>query len=505
MLLLVASALVTTGLAAPHASTSAQGLLAAVEAHLSHEGPDACLTPLVNELKLRAAELTPAERAWATSALMPWKADLLDPVAPVRAAGEAPPAPFASEPCFSLGENRITSAHFAVEWDDGTISEATADNFLESLEEGYTVEVDELGWKAPLQNDDYLVLAYVQEGSYQGAYTTIESCGRGVVPYIVAYAGSFSNRSWAETMAVHEFNHALQFGYGYSWEFWWWEATATYIEGVVYPTSNWWASYVSGYSNNPHIAFNASDQNDRDIFWHMYGMGLWGAYLDEYVGGPDTVLATWESASGGTYSYGMRAAFADLGLDFDAAYTDFIVRNTVMDYADQGAIPGVDERASIDELPASDEIDGSTRPQGYGQTYIRFEKEAGEGDLVVSFEGEADVPWSVQLVEVTRDEIVRVVAAEIVDGVGTVTLEGFGAEDVVFVASPLKDGDTKYGFTWSAELVEPAVEEVVVDEVGDEEAPGGCGCASGGGPGAGIGLLLGLAAIARRRQGAPTR
>ncbi|MES2638716.1 MAG: hypothetical protein V4850_04520 [Myxococcota bacterium] len=519
MLLLVAAVLAAPGGAAPgspspagHVTpTSARALMAAVEDHLSHEGPDSCLTPLVNELKLRADELTPAERAWATSALMPWKSDLLAPVAPLRST-PPPPAAFASEPCFSLGENRITSAHFAVEWDTGTISEGTAEDFLAALEEGYTVEVDELGWKAPLQNDDYLVLAYVQDGNYQGAYTTVESCGRGFVPYMVAYAGSFSNRSWAETMAVHELNHALQFGYGFAWEFWWWEATATYIGGVVYPNADWWAYYASGYSNNPHLAFNASDQEDQDIFWHMYGMGIWGAYLDEYVGGPETILATWEAGegAGGTYTYGMADAFRDLDLDFDVAYTDFIVRNTVMDYADQDAIPNVDERAAIDNLPDSDEVDGSSRPQGYGQTYIRFEQEAGEGDLVVTFEGDEDVPWSVQLVEVTRDEILRVVVADIVDGVGTVTLPDFGAEDVVLVASPLKDGDTKYGFTWSAELVEPVVVEEDPEGTDGTETVGGkddddvevhAACStSGSGVGMGMSVLVGLAGLIRRRK-----
>ncbi|MDP2314012.1 MAG: DUF6055 domain-containing protein [Pseudomonadota bacterium] len=507
--------LVATALAAPAPVLATDGaplhdgvgaLLLAVEAHLSHEGPDACLTPLVAELRLRADELTPAERAWATQALMPWKRDFQDPVKPLRAT-PPPPAPdpgSASEPCFSLGANRITSDHFAVEWDDGTISESTAEGFLDSLEEGYAVEVDELGWKPPLQGNNYLVLAYVQPGSAQGAYTTIESCGRGLVPYIVAYAGSFSNRSWGETMAVHELNHALQFGYGFAWEFWWWEATATYVGGVVYPNSDWWAYYVTGYSENPHLAFNASDQNDQDIFWHMYGMGLWGAYLHEYQGGHDTVLATWEAAEGesGMYTYGMDDAFDDLELDFDAAYADFVVRNTVMDYEDQDAIPNVDERAEIDTLPDGDEVDGSSRPQGHGQTYIRFEKEAGEGDLVVEFSGDTDADWLVQLVEVSRTDVLRVVAADIVDGVGSVTMPGFGGNDVVLVASPLEGDDTRYGFTWSADVVEPApVADDPLDEGdGDGEVAAGCGCDTGGTPALGIGALLGLAALARRRR-----
>lgn len=483
-------------LPAAFAATSPDALLASLRDHLDHG--EGCLTPLVAEIKERADELTPAQRAEATRLLTPWKADLLAPVTPLRA---APPPPDATptEPCFSMGENRLTSAHFAVEWDGSTISEATATNFLDALEEGYEVEVG-LGWKEPMQGDDYLVLAYVQAGNYQGAYTTVDYCGGGMVPYIVAYAGSFSSRSWADTMAVHELNHALQFGYGFAWEFWWWEATATYIESQVYPTSNWWAYYVTGYSDNPELAFNASDQNDQDIFWHMYGMAIWGAYMDEYIGGHDAVLDTWEAADGersDTYGFGMRDAFEEMGLDFDAAYVDFIAKNVVMSYEAQRVLPEVAERDEVRALPASDEADGSQRPQGYGQTYTRIEKGAGEGDLVLSFDGDEDAPWSVQLVEVDGDAILRVVAADVVDGVGTVTLEDFGANDVVLVVSPLVDSDSRYGYTWSAEVVEP--EEVEDEPVDTKEASYACGTATGG-TSLGLGALLGIAAMVRRRR-----
>ncbi len=494
-------------LPAAFAATPPGDLLAQVQAHLDHG--EGCLTPLVAELVERADELSPEERRAATALLTPWKSDLRAPVTPLRTA-PPPPAALASEPCFSAGDNRVTSEHFAVEWDGDTISESTAQDFLDALEDGYRVEVEELGWKEPLQGDDYLVLAYVQENDrYQGAYTYYESCGRGIVPYIVAYSGSFSNRSWAETMAVHEFNHAIQFGYGFAWEFWWWEATATYIEGQVYPSSNWWAYYVEGYTANPYLAFNASNQDDSDIFWHMYGMAIWGAYIDEYLGGPDTVLATWEASDGergSSYSFGMQEAFEEIGLDFDTAYRDFIAKNVVMAYEAQAVLPDVDERDEIDELPVTEEVDGSTRPQGYGQTYTRIEADAGEGDLRVIFDGEPEVPWSVQLVEVSRNEILRVAEAEVVDGEGEVTLAGFGEEDVVLVVSPLVSDDSKYGYTFTAEIVEPPAEEGPDADGGAAASDGDgveehavCGATGAGVPGA-LGLLLGLATIVRRRR-----
>lgn len=497
MLLLLSSAL-----AAP---SSPAGLVTALEAHLDHAEGDvlpashSCLTPLVAELRERADELSPDERKRVTRAITPWKDDFLAPI-PTSRMAPPPAGSVPTEPCFSIGENRITNEHFAVEWDGDTISETTAQHFLDALEDGYDVEVDELGWEPPLQSDDYLLLAYVADGNSMSAYTTVEYCGSGFVPYMVAYDGSFQSLSWARTMAVHEFNHALQFGYGFAWEFWWWEATATYIESQVYPTANWWADSVRGYADNPQLAFNASDQQDADIFWHMYGMAIWAAYLDEYVGGPELVLATWDAADGerGTYSFGMEEALEELDLDFDTVYTDFITKNVVMQYEDQRVLPNVDERDEIDALPASDEADGRNSPEGYGQTYTRFEAGANDdvaGDLVVTFSGD-DVPWSVQLVEVSDDEVLRVAVGDIVDGEGTVTLEAFGEEDAVLVISPLVSGDDRSDYEWEAAMVEPPA-----PVASEAEVPTACACTTGASPaGVGIGGLLGIAALVRRRR-----
>ena len=88
-----------------------------------------------------------------------------------------------------------------------------------------------------------------RNNSYAGAYTTVEYCsGSGCMPYIVAYSGSFNSGNWWKTMACHELNHAIQFSYGFSHEFWWWEATATWIEEYVYPSFNDWADMTYVYS-----------------------------------------------------------------------------------------------------------------------------------------------------------------------------------------------------------------------------------------------------------------
>jgi hypothetical protein len=325
---------------------------------------------------------------------------------------------------------------------------------------------------------------------------------------MVAYEGSWSSMSWADTMAAHEFNHALQFGYGFAHEFWWWEATATYVEDSVYD-SDWWAYYITGYSDNPQIAMDASSQDDQDIFWHMYGMAIWGFYLDEYQGGLATVLGTWEAAERerGTYTFSQEEALGELGLDFRAAYLDFVARNVVMDYAQQRLFPDIDTVGSIDALPAEGGETGRQAPEGYGQNYVEIEEGLGEGDLVVTFAGEDSVEWALLLVEHDGSAILRTVESTFEGGAGEVVLEGYGEHPVGLVVTPLADSDSRRDYSYTAELRSPPEPEPddtgSADTDGGENADedgvginGGCACASAaGGEADRAGAMLAAAAL----------
>lgn len=487
-------------MAAPQDVARVQDMLA----HTHAAAEVGCMTGLVEDLRLRWPELASDERAEITRLLAPWKQDLFETPQMI-------PPPDATDTCGGQQmENRIVSEHFAVEWDEGVIDETKAQNFLNALEQGYTVEVEEMGWPVPNGNDQYLIPAYVVSGNYGGAYTTIESCGSvGYTPYIVAYAGSFSWGTWYQDMAVHEFNHAIQFSYGYSMEFWWWEATATWIQDHVYPNNNEWAGYVTGYSYNPHIAMGASDQQDYDIFYHMYGMSIFARYLEDYHGGPETVRATWEFAADqwGTYNTDAEEFVTGIGLDFQSIYLDFIARNVVMQYTDQYVLPDAETEDNVDSLPADGDSDNNSEPEGYGQNFIRFEAGAGSGTLEVSFSGDSDVAWGLVLAEVDNDEVLRTEQVVLEDGVGsgTISIDDFGEEDVVLIVSPLDTRTTGREYSWTAQIAAPPEDSGAPDSaaVDDGEKPGQagvCGCSTGSPVGA-VGLLSLL--LLRRRS--PTR
>jgi hypothetical protein len=478
-----------------------------------------CLTPLLAALHEQWEGFTPAERARISAVLAPPGSEMFAPVqerpAVVPRKGAPPPA---RDSCWSWSDNRLVGDHFVVEWEDG-VKESLAEQWLEDLEYSWEKEVDEHGWQAADGSDKYLLVAYIQNKRSGGAYTYIQSCGGSSIPYMVSGNDSWNDPDWGATMAAHEFNHMLQFSYGDAPEFWWWEATATWVEDYVFPDVNYWSSYVYGYTQAPWIAMSASDQQDQDIFYHMYGMAIFAFYLDNYQGGHDAIRATWEHAQSdrGRYDLSAEDMVVDLGLDWDAVYADFVSRNTVMDYDQQRLFPRVDLTDEVKELPANGKSASRSAPQGYGQNFVSFEKGMGTGDLVVHFEGDSRADWLVQLVESESKRVNRVVGGALKNGAGDVTLPDYGNEEVVLVVSPLTSSESDFEYSWTAELVAPAEEPGgdtgVAEEPGDLPGDGGnegdggvdagtasCGCTNGGSAAGAAALLAAVALAARRRR-----
>lgn len=487
-------------------------LMAAVDAPAKH----GCLTPLVAELKQHWSEFTPAERAHATAVLAPSRVDLFTP----NQLRTGPPPPPASDSCVGQQMNhRVVGTHFVVEWDAG-ITEATANTFLDALEHSYEVEVEDMGWLAPQGDGQYLLPAYVENQNTNGAYTYVQECHNEYMPYISTGKNSWQDPDWGDTMASHEFNHTLQFHYSFAPQLWWWEATATWIESYVYPSITEWSWYVQGYTENPQIAFSASDQQDQDIFYHMYGMALWAFYVDEYMGGQEKVREIWENSrrDHGTDDLTISDMMDELEVDWEAAFVDFTARNAVMDYNEHAILPAMKMVDTVDSFPAEGESSRSTKPQGYGENYVKFEKGFDDGTLTVNFTGDSNVDWSIQLVEATRSSVERSVVAHIEGGEGSVSMEDVGSNDVYLVMSPLKDKESEYSYSWSADVEassnpDPDSGESqdtgrsnggdVSDDGGEKISIGqACACASGSSPqwSFAAAALAGAVTMRRRRR-----
>ncbi|MFH1470072.1 MAG: DUF6055 domain-containing protein [Pseudomonadota bacterium] len=513
-----------------------EGLLAAFDAAvaspLDPERRPACLTGLVMDLKANWELLTPADQQRVAGFLAPWKGDGLSVRGALR--GDAPPAPPPAThdaPCFGhQSSNYRLTDHFSIEWESDADADLV-DAFAEALEHSFQREVNELGWTRPLGTDQYPMLAYLaHDDRYQGAYTTVDRCSNiGYVPYIVAYSGSWASASWADTMAAHEFNHTIQFSTSYAPEFWYWEATAIWMEEQVYPAANWWAYYVEAYTQRPDLGLTASDDRDQTLFYHMYGAAIFNFLLDNWFGGPDLVRQMWEDASHewSQYDYPVWENVEGIGLDWEEVYRTFLAANTVMDYTEHATFPTITRHEQVTSLPGEGASSASDEPQSLGANYIRFDDSlAAGGDLHVTIQVESGPEqWFVQLVSVEGSEVGEVVPIDVSSGEGDAWI-AFRGDDVYLVVSPWDDDAMGYhydwtsapswSYTWQAELGDGGTGDTGGDDTGYERIDDPpvrpedgeshvitppCSCATGHGPAGGVLLgLLALAGAAVRRQ-----
>ena len=103
-------------------------------------------------------------------------------------------------------------------------------------------------------------------------------------------ASVFSSHSELENIqvtAVHEFFHAIQFGYNCFERLWFMEATAVWSEDELYNNINDLYRYMPSWFANTNKPLDEEDS-------HMYGSFIFFQYLDEHLGGRSTIKHCWE-------------------------------------------------------------------------------------------------------------------------------------------------------------------------------------------------------------------
>jgi hypothetical protein len=141
-----------------------------------------------------------------------------------------------------------------------------------------------------------------------------------------------------ELTAVHEFFHAIQFGYDYGDDTWLLEGTATWIEDEVYgPVHEPYARFPYSPLRQPQVPIDLYSPTTP----YQYGSWVFWRFLEEYLSGnashvnPGVIRRVWELASGAPgarddYSIeAVDALLAEHGLAFPAFFRDFAVRNFI--------------------------------------------------------------------------------------------------------------------------------------------------------------------------------
>lgn len=491
----------------------AHAFLESVHDHGGEPGGWACRTGLARELTAVEAALPEGLRAEVAAALRPFtpgaaapaRRRLVDDTGETGDSGDRDPvgACFASEDDAAFWH---LTEHFAVGYEQSGDRDLAVD-FGTWLEEGLRIQVEELGWRPPDGLEDWRLPAWITREHSGGAYTSVQRCEGRDLPFIVAGHDGFSNPEWAREMASHELNHAIQFAHRGPQNFWFWEATATWMSHHS-PGTQAWTWYAGGYTQHPYIGLEHSDQRDQTVFYSMYGRLVWPLYLDAHVGGPDLVRDLWAANTdrGGPGHQAALMAEAAPELDVDTLFADFVVKLLYLDLPLGGRMAPVEPVATVSGFPSQGTLADAERPQPYGTAYLAFDPTRFEqGDLHVVLTLEPSVTWLVQVIEETAGQPSAVRAVDVADdGTAVIDVPGLQDHDRVWVAaSPTVTGTPRLGMpmSWTAELLNATpVNPFVFDGPADEE---GCGCRTGAPGPAGALALAGLALALRRRRRGP--
>ena len=277
--------------------------------------------------------------------------------------------------------------------------------------------------------------------------------------YIVVN-GSISYKQTMMATAAHEFFHAIQFTYPAidGWwssldNHWWVEATATWMEEIVYDDVNHYYPRVQAWLRNPELSLKYSG----NIYsGHEYGDALFIIYLtDVLLNNREFVRDVWEGDKSGIDALNDVLATDEYGnRDFEAAFKGFAALNAVADIGE--AAGGYEEgkqygRGAVTRkhgnYPVSSSISGNEAPQELGSNYIHFlPPNIDDNRLTIEFDGDDAANWSPMVLKVRSDgmgferEDLRVDPSF---KSGCHSIEGFGTvySEIFLIASVLVDPD----------------------------------------------------------------
>ena len=239
--------------------------------------------------------------------------------------------------------NFVASDNFIVKWGTG-VSESQAQDILDAFETAWEVEVEQMGYLQPTATEQYLFNVYIGDSgsgtpqSYGAAgYFSGDEEG---YPMIVIAKETVGSDFMAQTVA-HEFFHAIQ-GRVYRYNYdetkssaWYWEATANWAEGQVYPGRGSMAGFLIGYSFLPHLPvnyFNYPDSGSVDEY-HQYGAFIFPLHLSEIEADVELIWHSWNDP--GSEEDPMEVLdyyLQDYGTDINQSWLNHIAHMSVWDY-----------------------------------------------------------------------------------------------------------------------------------------------------------------------------
>lgn len=438
------------------------------------------------------------------------------------------------------------SANFAVKWGAAAaVDEAQVQVLLEGMEQAWSVQMVEMEHPEPYGTGTYLLNVYIEDtglvwtsggssyelrGSGAAGYYTTDPEGH---PMLVMSSYALGTADYTRAVAAHELYHAVQAGMGaYPYRdraAWYWEATASWMAGEVFPDIPSYADFLFGYALLPWLPLAFFDYPDTGALqeYRQYGAFILPRHLSEVAADWSVVRDSWTRPDpGGDPVLALDEAL----LAYDTTVADELAAMTARlaawDYRD-GEVYRANVEGYGSYYPDGDRLQGEVGaagtdgwvqpdadqlPRATGSNLVSIAAAAEDRtlELQLDAQGEAgsEAMWRVILVEPSSTGP-SYRSVELEEGAASVLLPA-GVETrwlAVTVDSQARDADEVFAWSYRVGAVE---EEPAGEDTGLPAGAGGggepiraCGCASGGGP-AGrswLAVLVGLAGLAVARRG----
>jgi len=242
----------------------------------------------------------------------------------------------------------LESDNFVIFWGSraGDVTD-DAQSLLDSFETAWTLYSETMGMPFPTTTDAYKFSVYIGDSGSglpsaygAGGYSTYDRDG---YPIIVIAMDYLSDHAWTSTSSVHELFHAFQGATGAFVNYtdgdpgaWYWEATATWAEGQVYPDNDYNGCFLFGFAYLPYLEVNYFNYPDRGTLdeYHQYGAFIFPQYVSEHHDWHVVVDVWLEGGATGDPLATMDDLLADRGTDVPTTWKDFVAHNVTWDYRD---------------------------------------------------------------------------------------------------------------------------------------------------------------------------
>lgn len=299
-----------------------------------------------------------------------------------------------------LKKNSISTTHFQFEFSNLIKEQQDSDNdgiadiievLADSAEESWNVIINQLNYDQPtLEYPKILVvLDDLDEYLFYGSVgvTSLLSSGD---PFIAILP--WLSQDYLQITMAHEFFHAVQFSYdtGFATTFQgvnWAEASATWVEDVVYNDVNDYLNYFTDFFDYVDYSVFASIIPTGTLY--QYALNIWPTFLAEYYNDNDVILEIWENYFNSPEPYSddfkIYNAVVDViesrGDTLPEVFQVFSLWNLDITQYDEGAdfpdvllLEGFADNAYY-------EIDEEFAPALYGTNYLLFENVSNAADF----------------------------------------------------------------------------------------------------------------------------